>query len=68
MSICYLADRLGLFYDTAYLMATAKNKFNQPSPLAQIVARIKREPLYGEKLAQQAGIVTKTGRLTKTYR
>ena len=37
------------------------------SPLAGIVKRIKKNPQLGEKLAKDAGIVTKTGRLAKSY-
>ena len=46
----------------------ARPPLSSPSPLAGIVARIKRDPLLGERLAAEAGIVTRTGRLTKSYR
>ncbi|WP_241117034.1 hypothetical protein [Achromobacter xylosoxidans] len=51
--------------------APAKSK-NVPSkgnwsPLSDIVRQIKQNPSLGEKIAKDAGITTKAGRLTKTY-
>ena len=40
----------------------------QCSPIHRIVQEIKRHPELGERLAIEAGIVTPTGRLTKSYR
>jgi hypothetical protein len=37
------------------------------SPLSGIVLRIMEDPAYGAKLLYEAGITTKTGRLTKSY-
>jgi hypothetical protein len=42
--------------------------FGGPSPLAEIVARIQANPELGIQAAKDAGILTKTGRLKKTYR
>ncbi|HYD62838.1 MAG TPA: hypothetical protein VEC35_20965 [Noviherbaspirillum sp.] len=40
----------------------------QRSPLYDIAQEIKRNPALGVRLAIEAGIVTPTGRLTKSYR
>ncbi len=37
------------------------------SPISEIVRQIKQNPSLGEKIATDAGITTKAGRLTKTY-
>lgn len=44
-----------------------QNIVRHVSPLAGIVKRIKKDPQLGEKLAKDAGIVTRTGRLAKSY-
>jgi len=36
--------------------------------LASIFERIRRDPALGEQLARKAGIITRSGKLSKSYR
>jgi hypothetical protein len=36
--------------------------------LAPIIERIRRDPALGEQLAREAGIITRSGKLSKSYR
>jgi hypothetical protein len=51
----------------AVRITSVKKQVIAQSPLADVVRKIKKNPKVGAKLLQEAGITTKSGRLSKSY-